>query len=305
MASSNGKHEQSTDIADAHRGSRGARLWAAIPALGRATLVAFAILAVGQLPPGLFLLLALHLTPTLPWFLPATLVWLWLFWRWLGGRGPPVRTAAARRANLRAAPLDARAWGLALLAGGFSMACVLGIALLTGLVAVLPDAAYRAPFDLSSFPAWTELAFFLQLALVAGVVEEAAFRGYMISMIEPRHGWLVAIVAAALFFYVVHLSHAYATVAFVPFFAAYSLLHGALVWATRSILPSVVLHAIGDFTILPIQYGVVRDPLGSSVSAHAMFVLVCGLVAVFAFVLLARARLAEKAPKKGSEEINV
>jgi len=292
MGSSDRENAQRADAAIAPAATRIARMWNAIPALVRATLVAMAILVVGQLPPGLFLLLALHTTPHLPWFLPATLAWLWLFWRWLGGRGPPVRTAAARRTNLRAAALDPRTWLLALAAGGFGMACVLGIALLTGLVAPLPEAAYHAPFDLSPFPAISVLAIFLQLALVAGVVEEAAFRGYMISIIERRHGWLVAIVAAALLFYVVHLSHAYATVAFVPFFAAYSVLHGGLVWATRSIVPSVVLHAIGDFTILPMQYGVVRDPLGDSVAAHLTLVVVCGLVSVVLFGALARRRLA-------------
>lgn len=278
--------ERRADAAAAPATSRIARTWNAIPALLRATLAAMAILVIGQLPPGLFLLIALHTTPALPWFLFATIAWLWLSWRWLAGRGPPRGTSAQRRANLRAARIDARMWLLALAAGGFGMACVLGTALLTGLVATLPEAAYRAPFDVSSFPPWTVLAIFLQLALVAGVVEEAAFRGYMMSIVERRHGWVVAIAAAALLFWIVHLSHAYATVAFVPFFFAYSVLHGALVWATRSIVPSVVLHAIGDFTILPMQYGVIRDPLGSSIPAHVALVVACGLASMLLFFVL-------------------
>jgi membrane protease YdiL (CAAX protease family) len=278
--------ERHADAAATPATSRIARTWNAIPALLRATLAAMAILVIGQLPPGLFLLIALHTTPALPWFVFATAAWLWLSWRWLDGRGPPRRSSAQRHTNLRATRLDARTWLLALAAGGFGMACVLGIALLTGLVATLPEAAYRAPFDVSSFPAWTVLAIFLQLALVAGVVEEAAFRGYLISIVERRHGWLVAIVAAALLFWIVHLSHAYATPAFIPFFAAYSVLHGTLVWATRSIVPSVVLHAIGDFTILPMQYGVIRDPLGSSVPAHVALVATCGVATLLLFVVL-------------------
>ena len=64
----------------------------------------------------------------------------------------------------------------------------------------------------------------LSVAATAGVVEEAAFRGYMLSIIEARHGWVAGILIVALLFYAAHLSHAYATIAFLPFFMAYSLL---------------------------------------------------------------------------------
>jgi membrane protease YdiL (CAAX protease family) len=149
-------------------------------------------------------------------------------------------------------------------------------------------AAYKAQFDLSSYGWWTILAFFLCVAGMAGVVEEAAFRGYMLSIAERRHGWLVAIVAVMVLFYAVHLSHAYATAGFVPFFVAYSVLHGLLVFFTRSILPNVVLHSVGDFVILPIQYGVIPNPLGSSVRLHALVILVFGALSALAFWHLAR-----------------
>jgi membrane protease YdiL (CAAX protease family) len=258
-------------------------LWSKTPVALRAAIVAFAILMIGQIPQGIFLWIGLRTTPAVPWFLFATAAWLWVFWSYLGGRGWPASTAATRALNLRGRRLSPSLWAWSLIAGGFGMACVLGIALLTGMVAALPDAAYEAPFDLSPYPVWTVAAFFLNIALTAGVVEEAAFRGYMLSMIERRHGWVVAIFATALLFYATHLSHAYATLAFAPFFALYSVLHGVLVWMTRSILPSVVIHVVGDFSILPIQYGVIEDPLGESVAMHVMFVLVCGATAMLAF----------------------
>ena len=163
------------------------------------------------------------------------------------------------------------------------MVSILTIALVTGLIAELPAAAYEAPFDLSRYPRWTIWAFLLNVALVAGVVEEAAFRGYMLSIVERRHGWLWGIASVAVFFYVVHLGHAYATVAFAPFFLAYSFLHGSLVFLTRSILPSVVLHTLGDLTILPIQYGVVANPLGTSVRAHVLVIVGFGVLSALAF----------------------
>jgi hypothetical protein len=36
-----------------------------------------------------------------------------------------------------------------------------------------------------------------------------------------------------------------------------STLHGLLVYWTRSVLPSLVLHACADFLVLPVQYGIV------------------------------------------------
>jgi membrane protease YdiL (CAAX protease family) len=263
-------------------------LWRRLPALLRGALVAVAILLVGQLPPGVFLVLGLRFTPTIPWFLAGTAIWLVAFWMYLGGRGWPAGTRASRRRDLRGAPLAPAIWRWSLLAGGLGVVSAFCVALLTGLVADLPAAAFEAPFDLSPYPWWTTLAFFLNIALVAGVVEEAAFRGYMLSVVERRHGWVAAIASVAALFYLVHLGHAYATAALLPFFMAYSLLHGLLVFLTRSILPSVVIHALGDAVILPMQYGVFPNPLGASVSNHVLLVVATALASGLVMVHLAR-----------------
>jgi membrane protease YdiL (CAAX protease family) len=263
-------------------------IWGWMPALLRGAIIACAVLVIGQIPPSLFVLLSLRHTPAIPWFLPMTVCWLVVYWRWLDGRWWPTSTAEIRRARLRSNRLSVPAWAWSLLAGGFGMACLLGYALSIGMSIDLPDEAYRAPFDLAPYPAWTVVAFFLNLALVAGVVEEAGFRGYMLSIVEQRHGWMVAILSVAALFYFVHLSHAYATLAFAPFFLGYSVLHGVLVYLTRSIRPSVVLHVVGDSSILPIQYGAIDDPLGSSLGLHLAFVCVSGVLALLAFWKLKR-----------------
>jgi membrane protease YdiL (CAAX protease family) len=230
-----------------------AQRWHRLPAIVRAIALAWAILFVGQLPPGLFLYAGVKLTPAVPWFVLATPLWLWALWNYLSGRWWPRATAAARARTL------------------------------------------EAPFSLRPYPWWTQLAFFLTVAVTAGVVEEAAFRGYMLSTIEHRHGWVAGILIVSLAFYAAHLGHAYATIAFLPFFMAYSLVQGILVYFTRSIVPSVVLHSIGDFIILPIQYGVVADPLGSSVGLHALVIVVFATGGGLAFWRLATiARMSSK-----------
>ena len=265
-----------------------------LPTVVRASLLALLILFAGQSLPSIALIANLRAAPRLPLFLPLTIVWLWLFWRYLDGSWWPQSTAAQRRLDLRGTPLPASVWCWSLLAGGLAMASVMSLALLTGRVADLPDAAYKAPADLSAYPWWTVLAFFVAIAITAAVVEEAAFRGYMLSGIQRRHGWVAAIAITAALFYVVHLSHAYATIAFVPFFAAYSLLHGVLVFLTRSILPSIVLHALGDAIVLPMQYGVVNLPFGERYEPYLACVLLFALAAVFPFLRLMKAGPAGK-----------
>jgi len=49
-----------------------------------------------------------------------------------------------------------------------------------------------------------------------------------------------------MFFLDHHLSHAYATFVFLPFFLAISAVHGLLVKYSGSIRPSVLLHALAD-----------------------------------------------------------
>ncbi len=264
------------------------RLWRRLPVVVRATVVALLVLNLGQAPAMLALFSNLRVAPGWPLFLPLTVAWLFVLWKYLNGSWWPRSTADQRRQDLRATALSGTVWRWSLIAGGLGMVSVMSLALFTGRIADLPDQAYEAPFDLTRYPWWTVLSFFLAIAITAGVVEEAAFRGYMLSQVERRHGWIVAIVLVAGLFYAAHLSHAYATVAFLPFFAAYSLLHCALVFLTRSILPSVVLHTLGDLAILPIQYGVVPLPFGPSYQPYLACTLLFGLAAAPAFLRLIR-----------------
>ncbi|NOT33749.1 MAG: CPBP family intramembrane metalloprotease [Candidatus Eisenbacteria bacterium] len=279
----------SSSSADLPPDSLVTRAWARIPAVVRAVLVGFIVLGIGGSVSGVLMFANLRLAPRLPLFLPLTAVWLWLFWRFANGAGWPRRTSAARRGSLRARALPARVWAWALIAGGLALIAVMGIAFVTYRFATLPGAAYRAPFDVAAFPPWTMASIFVAVALTAGVVEEAAFRGYMLSGIQRRHGWFVGIGLVTILFYLAHLSHAYATIAFVPFFLAHGLVFGLLVRYTGSIVPGVVLHALSDLVVLPMQYGVVPSAGQWEFVSHGWMTLAAAVAAVPAFRRLARA----------------
>ena len=263
------------------------QVWNKVPIILRAVLLGLLILIVGQLPTGL-IFFNLQITPSVPWFLPITLLWLWLLWRYLDGWGWPASTSQIRIQNLRAHKIPAKVWLWSILGGGVGLMSVLGLTFVISHHIELPAKAYEAPFDVASFPVWTIFSFFVAIATTAGVVEEAAFRGYMLSQLQKRYGWQWGILITAIVFYVAHLSHAYATIAFLPFFLVYSILHGYLVYFTRSILPSVFLHALGDITILPIQYGVLRNSGELPFIHNGWMSLIMAVIAVPLFYKLSR-----------------
>ena len=152
----------------------------------------------------------------------------------------------ARRAGLRANGLSSDAWGMALFAG------ILGLATLLPLLGVL-SRLVRLPTESQPIVMPPEMPFltvFLLLvvaSIVAGVVEEAAFRGYMQGAIERRHGPVVAILATGTLFGLGHLTHhPDSMLAMMPFYLAVAAIYGGLAYLTNSILPGLVLHAGGD-----------------------------------------------------------
>ncbi|MEO7326687.1 MAG: type II CAAX endopeptidase family protein [Dokdonella sp.] len=263
-------------------------LWNRLPTIVRAVIVGYLVAAVGGLPPALFLLGNLKFYPSVPWLLPATSVWLWCFWQYCDGKGWPRSTAQVRKRDLRGRPLTPRVWFWSMIAGGLGMIAVDALAFLTPRIAEIPKDAFKLPAIIASCPPWTLLAILLAISAVAGVVEEAAYRGYMLSPIQRRHGWPAAILITGMVFFADHyFGHAYATFAFLPFFLAVSTLHGLLVYTTQSILPSIVLHAVADAIVIPIQYGVIGNPSLSSVWTNGVddsFLVTAAVGVVFAGV---------------------
>jgi len=234
------------------------RFWNRLPAILRGILVAELVVTIGTIPPSIAVILNLRTSPSIPWMLVVTAAWLSFFWWYVSGHGWPRSTQEARRRDLRAPSLSKDAWIWALIAGALGIIGTIAMAFLTARLAHLPREAFAAPIDFSKYPMFIVVCAIACISATAGVVEEAGFRGFLISPIQRRHGWTVAIlISGIMFFFDHHLSHAYATFVFLPFFLAISAVHGLLVKYGGSIRPSVLLHGMADFIVIPVSYGLV------------------------------------------------
>jgi membrane protease YdiL (CAAX protease family) len=198
------------------------------------------IVLAGTIPRNLFFAANLRYFASVPWAVPLTGVYLWFFWRYLRGAGPPEATSAERRASLRANRVSGKVWAWALLAGGFGIVALVIALRIANRLVVLPQ--QQLP-DLAHVPQFTVLSLLIMAAPVAGIVEESAFRGYMQGPIERRYGLFTAILITGTMFAIAHLDF---TLILWPYYIAVSAIYGAVTRMTNSILPAIVLHTAGN-----------------------------------------------------------
>ena len=279
----------------------GLRLWGRLPVLVQAVLTGLAVATAGTIPWAALVSANIKHQPALPWAVPIMAVYLWLFWRYVRGEGWPQSTAAARRASSRANGLPADLWGPALLAGVLGLGSVLLLQGVLGRLVALPQQRH---LDVSHYPALTVLLWVLMSAVVAGVVEETSFRGYMQTPIERGHGPVIAILVTGGLFGLVHFSHSEVTLVLLPYYMAAAAVYGALAHLTDSTLPSMVLHGGGNvLSAVDLvtrgrsewQLSAAPNPLiwetgpDAAFLANAAALLVVGGAAVWAYFELSRA----------------
>ena len=81
----------------------------------QAVLIGMLIFVAGTIPRNLLFNANLRYFAGVPWAVPAIGIYLWCFWRYLSGAGPPRSTAEERRTGLRANAVPRPVWGWALL----------------------------------------------------------------------------------------------------------------------------------------------------------------------------------------------
>jgi len=91
------------------------------------------------------------------------------------------------------------------------------------------------------------------IAIVAGVIEEAGFRGYLQGPLERRYGGAIAIGAASSLFAVLHLPQARVNLPIFSTILVASLIVGTLAFASDSIVPGILAHATIDIVAVPLR----------------------------------------------------
>lgn len=214
-----------------------------------AMVIGVVVLLAGNLPWAGLGALNFRMGTAVPWAILPTALYLWAYWRFISGRWSAPDVAAWCRANLRANRLPPRVWGAALAAGTLGFAALLALLALAARLVRLPESApIVTPPEM---PLVTAVLLLVMQSIVAGVSEEAGFRGYMQGPIERRYGLAAAIVVNGTIFGLLHFSsHPRDVVMMLPYYIAVAAVYGGLTWAADSILPALVLHSVGDVVVL-------------------------------------------------------
>jgi membrane protease YdiL (CAAX protease family) len=120
------------------------------------------------------------------------------------------------------------------------------ILLLQGVLGRLVTLPQQRDAEILKYPMTSVVMWVVMSAIVAGVVEETSFRGYLQRPLERRYGVVVAILLSGSLFGFVHFSHPEVGLVLLPYYLAVAAVYGALAWLTDSIFPSMVLHAGGN-----------------------------------------------------------
>ena len=181
--------------------------------------------------------------PDLPWAAVATCAYMAIGIAWLHGLGWPKATSHTRRRLLRLWPPSPAAEGSAAVTGGLVLAFVVLTAVWIAMTRLSP-----LP-DLSAYPTTSyRWSMFLMGGIISGVVEEAAYRGYMQSGLE-RINPSNAIAITSVVFTLSHITHGIGTlVVMAPGLFIASVLYGVLAQRTGSILPGMLIHTLGDLS---------------------------------------------------------
>jgi CAAX protease family protein len=214
-----------------------------------AAVTAVAVLLAGNLPWAGLGTWNLRVGTVVPWAIVPMAIYLFIYWQFICGNWGSVSSQANRRALLRANSLPISVWSASLAAGLLGFATLVAVLIVAARLVSLPSSApIVTPPEM---PLITGFLLLFMQSVVAGVSEEAAFRGYMQSMIERQHGLAVAILANGTLFGLLHFSsHPADVLMMLPYYVAVSAVYGGLTWAANSILPALVLHSAGDVVVL-------------------------------------------------------
>jgi uncharacterized protein len=224
------------------------RVWQWVPVTVRAILTGIFILLFGALGWSAITFGSLRLVASVAWADgPLALLtgscFLWGYWRYLGGAWQPRSTTELRRRRLRARSLPRRVWCWALITGVFAIVSFVCLVNVWGWLVRLPPWSVSS-ITHSSF--LTVLCILIGAAAEAGIVEEAAFRGYIQESLEEQFKPAVAVALAAVLFGLAHIANGRQEISWLLPYTAFGAILGILAHTANSIVPGILLHAAVD-----------------------------------------------------------
>ena len=234
----------------------------------------------------------LRASTKLPWSIVAMALLLWSMWQYLNGKWWPRSTAEARHRNLRAKPLLSRVFGWAVLAGLLSIVSLAGFWIV---LFQLANVRGNTLPDFSKYPILTVALMLVMASLVGAVVEEAGFRGYFQSLLEREVSGTPAILIASLVLAPGHALTQGLAWPILLFYLFVDVILGVTAYLTKSILPGIVVHAIGLLTFFTLvwPYDAARR-LSAKGDAdvwlwiHCVQAIIFAALAILAFKVLAK-----------------
>ena len=221
-----------------------AAFWLKLPLVVRATVGGFMVFMILQTGCYSLMMANLATTPNIPWFVPLSLLYLWAAFHFFNGRWGSAVSKLARCDSMRARRLTRQEWPLALVAAAVVVVFIISATLLLYRLIEIPiDEEF-----FGDLPWWTYYSAIVMVALIAGVSEEAGFRGYLQAPLEKKYGSVVAISISSVAFWLAHLNHASGMARFIPLVVMGAVL-ALLARSTRSIVPAIIAHASADATI--------------------------------------------------------
>jgi membrane protease YdiL (CAAX protease family) len=234
----------------------------------------------------------LRTSPSIPWAVVVMAPLLWLMWQYLGGRWWPRSTSETRWRCLRARSVARRVFAWSLIAGGLSIVSLTGLWIV--LFQLVKVHGNRLP-EFSDYPIVTVVLVIGMASLVASIAEEAGFRGYLQGMLETKIGGPMAILIGSLVMEPGHgLTQGFAWPTML-FYLLVDVMLGTAAYLTNSILPGVVIHAVGLVVFFSLIWP--NDPTRRSIEIgqtdswfwiHVAQTIVFAVAAILAFRYLAR-----------------
>ena len=229
-------------------------LWQSLPALIRALILGGLVGAAGTMVWFVLVSVNLDRNPALPWSVAVMAVYLAFYWWFLRG-GIVSWKSAHRRELLRIEPLSSAGWNWAMLA--LVLGFLAALVFLIGIYARLVDIPADGFPNTGSTPWYVVVAYIAMIGIVAGVAEEAGYRGYMQVELERAYGPIAAVTISSVVFALAHWS-----IPLVPFIATVGAVLGAVAYLARSIWPGIIVHGGYDIlmTILAWRFGYPKVP---------------------------------------------